>query len=75
MVEVIDLTDVDQHPRRLFTRSAGVTIPATWEPADAEHDFIWRVSLVRIDGRRENGGFLYSIIGAESDPRQFSWGQ
>ncbi len=74
MIEVVDLTDVDSHPKRLFTRSAGVTLPAGWEPADREHDFVWRVSLVTIDGRRENGGYIYSINGAESVPRQFSWG-
>ncbi|MEM8858897.1 MAG: hypothetical protein AAGD96_11285, partial [Chloroflexota bacterium] len=73
MVEVIDLTNVDSHPRRLFTRSSGVTLPADWMPTE-EHDFIWRVSLVEIDGRRENGGFIYTIVGAESVPRYFSWG-
>lgn len=74
MVEVIDLTDVDSHPRRLFTRSAGVSLPDSWEPVDGEHDFVWRVSLVTIDGRRDNGGYIYTIIGAESVARQFSWG-
>ena len=73
MVEVIDLTNVDSHPRRLFTRSSGVTLPTDWVPT-AEHDFVWRVSLVEIDGRRDNGGFIYTIVGAESVPRYFSWG-
>lgn len=73
MVEVIDLTNVDSHPKRLFTRSSGVTLPADWRPS-VEHDYVWRVSLVEIDGRRENGGYIYSIVGAESVPRYFSWG-
>lgn len=74
MVEVIDLTDVDSHPQRLFTRSAGLTLPADWAPSVGEsHDYVWRVSLVSIDGRRENGGYIYSVIGAESVARQFSW--
>ena len=32
MVEVIDLTNVDAHPQRLFTQSAGVPLPNDWAP-------------------------------------------
>ncbi|MFK7805900.1 MAG: LysM peptidoglycan-binding domain-containing protein [Anaerolineae bacterium] len=74
MVEVIDTTDVDIHPKRLFTQSAGVPLPADWGPASGEHNYVWRVSVVEITGRRDNGGFIYSIVGAESVPRTFSWG-
>jgi LysM repeat protein len=74
MVEVIDQTDVDVHPKRLFTQSAGVPLPADWAPASGEHRYVWRVSLVEISGRRDNGGFVYSIVGAESVPKTFTWG-
>lgn len=74
MVEVIDLTDVDVHPHRLFTQSAGVPLPSEWAPESGKHDYVWRVSVVEIDERREDGGFIYSILGPESIPRRFSWG-
>lgn len=74
MVEVIVTTDVDVHPKRLFTQSAGVPLPADWAPVTGEHDYVWRVSVVEITGRRDNGGFIYSVVGAESIPRTFSWG-
>lgn len=74
MVEVVDLTDVDVHPYRLFTRSSAVTLPAEWAPSANAHDYVWRVSVVNINGRRENGGYIYSIQGAESAARTFSWG-
>ena len=74
MVEVIDLTNVDAHPQRLFTQSAGVPLPNDWAPESGQHDYVWRVSVVEIEERREDGGFIYSILGPESIPRQFSWG-
>lgn len=75
MVEIVDLTDVDSHPRRAFTRHTSFQIPGEWRPLDNTlHRFQWRVTIVSVSGRRQDGGFIYTPVGASSISEHFIWG-
>jgi LysM repeat protein len=74
MVEVTDLTAVDSYPRRGFTRQTSFQVPADWRADEAEeHEFRWRVSLVRVTGEREDGSFIYTYGGRASQDGTFFW--
>jgi hypothetical protein len=74
MVEVTDLSDVDSHPMRAFTRQTSFRIPGAWQPTVEEiHQFRWRVSIVKATGQREDGQFTYTFGGSSSDEGSFSW--
>lgn len=74
MVELTDLTDVDSHPRRAFTRQTSFRPPEEWEPDGLEsHQFRWRISIVRVTGQREDGSFIYTYGGRSSEDSYFSW--
>jgi hypothetical protein len=74
MVEVTDLTDVDSHPLRGFTRQTSFRVPEGWRPDAAEvHQFRWRVSIVQVTGQREDGGFIYTFGGRVSQDASFTW--
>jgi LysM repeat protein len=74
MIELTDLTEVDSHPRRAFTRQTSFQLPDGWTPQDdADHDIRWRVSIVRITGQREDGSFIYTFGGETSDDSYFEW--
>jgi hypothetical protein len=74
MVEVTDLTDVDSHPMRGFTRQTSFRVPGSWHPQVPEqHDYRWRVRIVQVTGEREDGSFIYSFGGANSEDAGFSW--
>jgi LysM repeat protein len=74
MVEVTDLTDVDSHPMRGFTRQTSFKVPGAWHPQVPElHDYRWRVRIIQVIGEREDGSFIYSYGGANSDDAGFSW--
>jgi LysM repeat protein len=74
MVEVTDLTDVDSHPRRAFTRQTSLRVPADWRPTDeTTHQFRWRVSVILVTGRRADGGFIYTFGGRTSADAFFAW--
>lgn len=74
MVEVTDLTAVDSHPRRAFTRQTSFQIPADWRAdEDALHEFRWRVSIVRVTGQRADGSFIYTYGGRASQDGSFFW--
>lgn len=74
MVEIIDLTDVNSHPRRAFTRHTSFQLPGEWHPLDnLAHRFQWRVTIVNVSGRRQDGGFIYAPIGNSSRLEHFTW--
>ncbi|MEW5987757.1 MAG: LysM peptidoglycan-binding domain-containing protein [Chloroflexota bacterium] len=74
MVEATDLTAVDSHPLRAFTRQNSFQLPSTWRPAVPElHYFRWRVSIVRVTGRRADGAFIYTYGGTTSQDSDFYW--
>ncbi|MDJ0755606.1 MAG: LysM peptidoglycan-binding domain-containing protein [Ardenticatenaceae bacterium] len=74
MIEVLDLTDPTQPPRRGFTRANSFQMPADWGPTDGrEHRYSWRVSIIQVTGQRSDGGFIYTFGGAASPEREFIW--
>ncbi len=74
MIELTDLTDVDSHPRRAFTRQNSFQLPEDWTPLDNDvHDIRWRISIVRITGQRDDGSFIYTFGGRSSDDAYFKW--
>jgi LysM repeat protein len=74
MVEVTNLTLVDSHPRRGFTRQTSLALPASWRaPVPEEHTFRWRVSIVQVTGRRSDGAFIYTYGGQSSQDAFFTW--
>ena len=75
MVEIVDLTDVDSHPRRAFTRNTSFQLPGEWRPLDnTAHRYQWRVTIVTVSGRRQDGGFIFVPVGASSQLEHFTWG-
>lgn len=74
MVELADLSVVDSVPYRGFTRDTGFALPAHWRPDGAEvHEMRWRVSIVQVAGEREDGRFIYTYGGQQSQPAYFNW--
>lgn len=74
MVEMTDLTAVDSHAWRGFTRQTSFRVPNSWRPLlDELHTFRWRVSIVRITGQREDGSLIYTFGGNSSDEDRFTW--
>lgn len=74
MVEMLDLNAVDSHPHRAFTRQTSLQIPSSWRPeVPAERLIRWRVSIVQVTGRRDDGGFIFTYGGAASNDGYFTW--
>lgn len=74
MVEVTDLTNVDTHPLRGFTRTNSFTVPHTWRPQEpTSHLFRWRVQIVKVTGNRTDGSFIYTFGGSKSEDKYFYW--
>jgi len=74
MVELIDESVPGAHPLRGFTRQNAFRVPERWRPHDETlHPFRWQVSIVRVTGQREDGGFIYTFGGRSSDERQLAW--
>lgn len=74
MVELTDLTDVKSYPKRAFTRQTSFQVPNVWRPQVAEtHVFRWQVTIVRVEGEREDGSFIYNFGGQSSKESFFSW--
>jgi len=74
MVELTDVSEVGVHPRRGFTRQNAFRVPTGWRPEEeVYHDFRWKVSIVRVTGRRDDGGFIYTFGGRASDEGFFTW--
>jgi LysM repeat protein len=74
MVEVTNLTQVDSHPMRAFTRQSSFVLPEAWRtPSPEEQVFRWRVSIVRVTGERSDGSFIYTFGGNPSQDGFFTW--
>jgi LysM repeat protein len=74
MIELTDLTVVDSVPYRGFTRDTAFRLPLEWRPdGDEDHQFRWRVSIVQVMGEREDGRFIYTYGGQQSQPAYFTW--
>lgn len=74
MVELTDLSDVESHPVRGFTRQTSFQIPPVWRPDVPETHLIrWRVTIVRVLGERQDGSFIYTFAGNSSDDAYFTW--
>ena len=74
MVELTDLSAVDSHPIRGFTRQTSFQVPGTWRPSVAEaHLMRWRVTIVRVVGERQDGSFIYTFLGRSSQDAYFTW--
>lgn len=74
MVELVDLTAIDSHPYRGFTRQTSFQIPDTWRsPIPEIHDYRWSVRIVVITGEREDGSFIYTFGGNKSEDASFTW--
>jgi LysM repeat protein len=74
MVELTDMTVVDSMPYRGFTRDTAFRLPPEWYPTGAGvHGFRWRVSIVQVMGEREDGRFIYTYGGQQSQPAYFTW--
>lgn len=74
MVELRDGSDRDNLPRRGFTRDPSFHVPESWQPIGEDiRPLEWRVSIVRVIGRRSDGGFIYTYGGESSSPAMFHW--
>jgi hypothetical protein len=74
MVEMRDADDRDALPRRGFTRDPFFRVPPDWRPDfDQASRMEWTVSIVRVTGRRSDGGFVYTFGGRSSVPAWFVW--
>jgi len=74
MVEVRDQGDRYGLPHRGFTRDPSFRVPLTWRPrVDEARRMQWIVSIVRVTGRRSDGGFTYTFGGRASQPSTFVW--
>ena len=75
MVELTDLTAVDSHPRRGFTRQTSFLVPDSWQLGgpDTHHLIRWRVTIVRVAGERGDGSFIYEFSGQRSQDAFFTW--
>jgi LysM repeat protein len=74
MVELTDLSAVDSHPIRSFTRQTSFQVPLSWRPPVPENHLIrWRVSIVQVTGERQDGSFVYTFGGSNSEDAYFTW--
>lgn len=74
MVEMRDTAAQDALPMRGFTRDSSFRVPGEWRPAAEEPRLMeWVVSIVRVTGRRSDGGFIYTFGGGRSQPSTFLW--
>ncbi len=74
MVELTDLSAVESHPLRGFTRQTSFQVPVSWRPDVPEtHLMRWRVTIVRVLGERQDGSFIYTFAGSSSDDAHFTW--
>ncbi len=57
-----------------FTRDNTFRVPESWRPTSEEEQQIeWRVSIVKVTGRRQDGGFIYTFGGYTSEGGRFVW--
>ena len=74
MIELTDLSNIDSHPKRSFTRQNSFQVPEAWAPIGEDiHEFRWRVSIVRVTDQRDDGSFVYTFGGESSVDSYFNW--
>lgn len=74
MVEMRDISERDSLPHRGFTRDPSFRVPSNWRPPLEDiYPMEWLVSIVRVTGRRSDGGFIYTYGGRSSEPAYFQW--
>jgi hypothetical protein len=74
MVEVVDRDEIGARARRGFTRQTSFQAPPTWRPQVPEMRLMqWRVTIVQVIGRRQDGGFIYTFGGRASEEGTFYW--
>jgi LysM repeat protein len=74
MLELTDLSDLESHALRAFTRQNALRLPEGWRPEDpTEHLLRWKVSIVRVTGQRQDGSFIYTFGGRSSQERLLIW--
>jgi LysM repeat protein len=74
LVEVTDQSIIGSPPLLGFTRQNSFQLPESWRPTDEEeHRYRWRVSIVKVTGRRADGGFIYTFGGRNSADAHFIW--
>ena len=74
MIELTNLTLVDSHPLREFTRDNALIIPMDWRPQEeSTHLYRWRVRIVNVTAQRQDGSFIYTFGGTNSEDALFYW--
>lgn len=74
MIVMRDLDERDSLPLRGFTRDPSFQVPSSWRPVVPEmRRMEWQVSIVKVTGRRSDGGFIYTFGGESSQPAFFAW--
>ncbi len=74
MIELTNLTLVDSHPMREFTRDNALKIPTSWRAQEeSTHLYRWRVRIVNVTGQRQDGSFIYTFGGTNSEDALFYW--
>lgn len=74
MVELVDLDQLDSLPFRAFTRDSSFKVPEEWRPDIPEtHEMRWRVSIVKVVGKRSDGEVIYEYGGRSSEDSTFFW--
>ncbi len=74
MVEFGDLDQLDSLPYRAFTQDSSYKLPEEWRPDIPEtHEMRWRVNIVKVTGKRSDGGFIYEYGGRSSEDSTFFW--
>lgn len=74
MVEFGDLDQLDSLPYRGFTQDSSFKLPEEWRPDVPEtHEMRWRVNIVKVTGKRSDGGFIYEYGGRSSEDSTFFW--
>lgn len=74
MVELADLSTVDNLPKRGFTRDNAFQLPSDWRPQEAAtHLLRWQVSIIHVTKWRADGLPIYTYGGASSEPHLFYW--
>jgi LysM repeat protein len=74
MVEMTDLSTESSYPIRGFTRQTSFQVPDSWRPTIPEpHLMRWRVTIVSVEGERQDGSFIYSFVGRSSADAYFTW--
>jgi hypothetical protein len=74
MIEMTNLTEVDSHSQRAFSRQTSFRVPDDWIPnVTIPQTIRWRISIVRVTDQRDDGTFIYTFGGEKSEDSYFTW--